>query len=251
MNAVTPSSASERTWKATSSRLCRFTTRAASGDRRDERCISSPNRVAAEALGVAADGAGVERLRRSARAMRVGERLRRRLVDEDAGLAGDDGFERAAAAERDDRPSAGLRLERDDAEVFFAGQQRHRRAPVQLANLVVGRRPRNSHVGAGAARSSAARSGPSPTIFSGTPASAAGVDRQVDALVGDQRRHDEREPLGRGRRPGGRTRCRRADTPQSARDYSIGGSCPQHNERSRHSGPRGPPCRGPTAPAGP
>ena len=228
MNAVTPSSASETTWNATSSRLCRFTMPPAP---RSCAAISSPNRARLNRSAWRADGAGVERARSSACAMPSANASRRRLVDEDAGLAGDDRFERAAAAERDDRPSARLRLERDDAEVLFAGQQRDRRAPVQLADLLVGaaseklrrrarRRARARRAPGRRRRSSAAR----------RPARQA-VDREVDALVGDQRRHDEREPLGSGRRPGGRTRCRRADTPQSPRDYSIGGSCPQHNER--------------------
>ena len=146
--------------------------------------------------------------------------------------SGDDGFERAAAAERDDRPAAGLRFERHDAEVFFAGQQHDRRAAVQRReSLRPTARPRNSHVAVRRRARARARSGPSPTIFSGTPRQAAGVDGEVDPLVGDQRRHDERESLGRGVVRDEKSRCRRADTPQSPRDYSIGGSCPQHNER--------------------
>ena len=62
--------------------------------------------------------------------------LRRRL-DEHAGFAVDDGLERAAAAERDHRPAAGLRLERHDAEVLLAGQQRGDRRAVEIANLFV------------------------------------------------------------------------------------------------------------------
>ena len=146
MNAVTPSIASETTWKVTSSRLWRFTMRAGSGDR-------APPSRRRTARGRSARRAGGWRPRRTRRSIAsrdaVGERLGRRLVDEDAGLAGDDGFERAAAAERDDRPSARLRFERHDAEVLFARQQRHRRAAVQLANLVVGAAAEKLHVGAG------------------------------------------------------------------------------------------------------
>ena len=39
------------------------------------------------------------------------------------------------------------------------------------------------------------------------------------------------------------------DTQRSTRDYSIGGSCPQHIESSRESGRRGRPSRRPTGPA--
>ena len=78
---------------------------------------------AAEALGVAADGGGVEPMRRARRRIAVGERRGRRLVDQHAGLARDDRLERAAPAERDHRAAARLRLDRHDAEVLFAGQQ--------------------------------------------------------------------------------------------------------------------------------
>ena len=160
-------------------------------------------------------------------------------------------FERAAAAQRDDRPAAGLGFERDDAEIFFARQQDDGGAAVEVADVVVGGAPEELRRAVREPASRAARSGPSPTIFSGTPRQPAGVDREVDALVGHQRGHDQSERLRiRGVRAG-RNRCRRADTPQSPRDYSIGGSCPQHNERSRHSGPPGPPCRGPTGPGAP
>ncbi len=124
------------------------------------------------------------------------------VVDEEAGLAGHDGLERAAAAERDHRTAARLRLERHDAEVFFAGQQGHRRAPVERRESrrpAGGRETRTCAPDAAASRSSAARSGPSPAIFSGTPASAAGVNRDIDTFVGDECRHDQREPLGWGR----------------------------------------------------
>ena len=59
--------------------------------------------------------------------MRVGERLGVALVDEHAGHAGD-ARSRAAPprAERDDRPAARHRFDRDDAEVFLAGQQERR-----------------------------------------------------------------------------------------------------------------------------
>ena len=58
----------------------------------------------------------------------------------------------------------------------------------------------------------------------------AGVDREVDPLVGHQRGHDQEVCRGDGRVGREETRCRRADTRRSPRDYSIGGSCPQHSE---------------------
>ena len=48
------------------------------------------------------------------------------FVHEQAGLPGNDGFERAAASERDHRPPASLGLEGDDAEILLAGEQDNR-----------------------------------------------------------------------------------------------------------------------------
>ena len=91
---------------------------------------------AAELFGVAADDGRVEAPLDGLRD-RVRERLRRRLVDQKAGFAGDYGFERTTAGERDDRPSARLCLERRDPEVLFTGQQRDGRASIQFTNFVV------------------------------------------------------------------------------------------------------------------
>src|SRR6516162_10172955 len=90
----------------------------------------------AECLGVLADSPSVERMADGA-TDGVGERLRRRLVDEPAGLLGHYRFTRAAASERDHRPSARLRLERHDPEILLAGQQGDARAAVRLAELLV------------------------------------------------------------------------------------------------------------------
>ena len=68
------------------------------------------------------------------------------FVDEDAGFAGDDGFERAAAGVGDDRPAARLRLERHDAEVLLARQQHDGGAAIQIANLVVAAAAEKRHV---------------------------------------------------------------------------------------------------------
>ena len=167
---------------------------------RSSALISSPKRARPNRSACRRMAAGSNAVSMAARD-RVGKRLGAGVVDEEAGLAVHDRLERAAAAERDHRPAARLRFERHDAEVFFAGQQHDRRAPVQRRASRRRTRGRETRTVAGAARRvrARARSGPSPTIFSGTPASAAGVNGDVDALVGHERRHDEREPLGRGR----------------------------------------------------
>ena len=91
--------------------------------RRDERGHLVAEPLAAETFGMAADERGIESPgHRPADA--VGKRRRRRIVHEDARFVRDDGFERAAAGERNDGATAGLGFDRHDAEVFFAGQQR-------------------------------------------------------------------------------------------------------------------------------
>ena len=155
---------------------------------------------AAEAFGVAADGDAGRTARSTRAAMASAKAGGRRLVDEQAGLAGHDGFERAAAAERDDRPAAGLRLERHDAEVFFARQQRHGRAAIQLANLVVRLAAEKLDVAAVAGERSSARAlGAVADDLQRHAREPARVDGEVDAFVGDQRRHDQRISLGNGR----------------------------------------------------
>ena len=155
----------------------------------------------------------------------------RRLVDQKAGLAGDDRFERAAAAQRDDRPAARLRLERDDAEVLLARQQHDCGAPIQVADVVVRQAAEELGRPPPAARSSAGAFRAVADDRQRHPCEAARVDRQVDPFVWDKGRHDEREPLGASNRQDEKSQCRRADTRQWLRDYSIGGSSPQHNER--------------------
>ena len=57
---------------------------------------------------------------------------------EDAGLAVDDGLQRAARSERDDRRPARLRLARHNAEVLLPGQQERAAALVEGAQILVG-----------------------------------------------------------------------------------------------------------------
>ena len=159
--------------------------------------------LAAEPLGVAPDGRRSKR-RCIARGDRVGEGLGRRLVDEHPGLAVDDRFERAAAAERDDRPAARLRLERHDAEVLFAGQQHDRRAAVQVADRLRrtgGRGTDASPLGRDALERGALRA--VADNLQRHAGQRAGVDGELDALVGDERRHDERD-TARAATPSGR-----------------------------------------------
>ena len=151
----------------------------------------------------------------------------------------DDRLERAAAAQRDHRPAAGLRLDRHDAEVFLAGQHDSGRA----AGTARGSRrrygvPRNS-TGARRRASRRARRGRARRRRSQRHAGeAAGLDRDVDAFVGDQRGHDQHESLRARPSSGWKKSVSTGGYTTSPRDYSIGGSCPQHTENSPHSGPR-------------
>ena len=55
-------------------------------------------------------------------------------------------------AERNDGRAARLRLDRRDAEVFFAWKQHGGRASILIAHVLVGHRSEQLHVGAGARR---------------------------------------------------------------------------------------------------
>ena len=120
--------------------------------------------------------------------------------DEHAGLAVDDRFERAAAAERHHRPAAGLRLDRHDAEVFFARQQHGGRAcgsssrtasSVEPAEQLARRRPAASASSARAFRAVA------DDVERHAGAACAAVDGQIEAFVGHQGRHDRRKSASR------------------------------------------------------
>ncbi len=172
MKAARPSSASEMTWNATSRRLCRII---AAAPRRLRAPAPRSRRRTARGRNARRGGGSrpaSKRLRSSAARSASANAVGGRLVDEQAGLSWHDRLERAAAPQRHHRAAAGLRFERHDAEVLFAGQQHDtRRGDTARAPRSLARRPRNS-ARPRAARSSAARSGPSPTIFSGTPSQA-------------------------------------------------------------------------------
>ena len=126
---------------------------------------------------------------------RVGERVGRELRNEHARFAVLDRFDRAAAAERDDGTAARLRFERRDAEVLFAGQQRDRRAPVQFADLVVRSMAEKTDVPTGRAleRRTLGAVADDRQRHACAPACR---NRDVDALVRHERRHDERKSVG-------------------------------------------------------
>src|SRR4051794_14952715 len=133
VKATMPRIASETTWNATSSRLCLITGAHQAFDLLAEA-------FAAEALGVRANRGRIE----SPADRHIDRRCKRlgsRFVHQQTRLILNDRFRGAAAAERHDRPSARLRLERHDAEIFSARQQDARRPPVQLADVVVAPAP--------------------------------------------------------------------------------------------------------------
>ena len=136
---------------------------------RDERCDLVGERARPKPLGMRGGSRRIERRRSPRRAMPSANASAVGSLDQHAGLAVTTVSSAPPRAERDDRPAARLRLERDDAEVFFAGQQRRpprgdtareslRRAPAEELDVGARRRAR-----------ARPRSGPSPTILSGTP----------------------------------------------------------------------------------
>ena len=86
--------------------------------------------MAADACRVPRDSRGALQPRR--------ERINGGLIEEHAGLAVDHGVERAAAAKRHDGPATGLRLNWDDAKVFFTRQDGRDRGPIELTDFFVG-----------------------------------------------------------------------------------------------------------------
>ena len=106
-------------------------------------------------------------------------------VDQEPRLAVDDGFERTAPGQRDDRPAAGLRLDRDDPEILFAGQEHGGRAAIELTHGFIGRSAQKLHIGAG----QGFQPGPVAAFagdLQGHPGGAGRVDGDVEAFVGDE-----------------------------------------------------------------
>ena len=154
MNAITPSSASETTWKATSRRLCRLTMRGV----RSSRMASSMSRChlvaeprAAEPLGVPADGAGVEPAIAARRAIAVGERLgvgsSTRTPVSPATTVSSAPPRPSATTGRPHACASSGTMPKSSSP----GSSDDRRAPVQLADLVVRDAAEELHVGAGGA----------------------------------------------------------------------------------------------------
>ncbi len=111
-------------------------------------------------------------------------------MTEHAGHAVAHGLHRAAAGQCDHGASAGLGLDRDDAEVFLAGQHDGRGATIQRRGLVVALMSKEFDLGAGGVRFETSRARvPAPTISEGQARQAGGVDRHVDSFVWHQCRH--------------------------------------------------------------
>src|SRR5436190_8277789 len=131
-NARIPSSASEMTYNATSNRLYRLSMRKAFDSRLDRsrehraielrRVVANKNRIEADLACACQAG---------------GECLRRRLAHEHAGDAVDDGLERSAPPESNHGPSAGLRFDRRDAEILFAGKEHGGGSSIKTADLFI------------------------------------------------------------------------------------------------------------------
>ena len=97
----------------------------------------------------------------------------------------------AAASERHDRAAAGLCLDRHHAEVFDAGQERRLRTAGTAHGFPRSTAIRGTSTSDPANAWRRARSGPVPTMVSGAPSAATGIDGDVQAFVGHQRRDDQ------------------------------------------------------------
>ena len=182
----------------------------------------------AEAFGVAADNVRVEPPPRQGR-KRVGKRLGSRLRHEHAGHAVAHGFEGAPAGQCDHRAAAGLGLDRDDAEVFFARQHDGRGATIQVADLVVGLVAQKLDRRVGGMRRAGDRA-PAPRRRCGGAGRRGGRRQSPGRFV--CRAPGQTQSAGNlpgPVHPAGRTRCPRAGTRRPTDDYSIGGFGPQHN----------------------
>ena len=160
----------------------------------------------------------------------VGERLGRRLAHQNAGLARHDGLARAATPVHHDRPSAGLRLSGTMPKSSSPGNSVTPRARVELAQLVIGNPAEERHRGAGQTlepRPIGAVAG-NRERDAGDPA---GLDGHFNPFVRDQRRDDQGGAFGDLRSGTEEVAVDRRVYHYRHRDYSIGRSCPQHNER--------------------
>jgi hypothetical protein len=130
-------------------------------------------------------------------ANRRGERPRRRLVDQDARFTRHDRLDGAAPAEGDDRTSTRLRLDRHDAEVFLAGHQDQCGPIVLVANPVVGEAAEERHIAGGFGRQALEPRPVRPLADDRerNAGEAAGVDGNLEALVRNERRHDQTAAL--------------------------------------------------------
>ena len=238
MKADTPSIESLRTWNVTSNRLYRFTMRRLRGVpssvSRTTASISAANRARPNRSAWRRIGGRIERgdrWRGGRRRQTPRGRPRRRGVRFPPATTVSSAPPRAYATTG--RPhacaSSGTMPKSSSPGSITTAARRYssrtsslRAASEKLTSCSLSSRAR---------RSSLPRSGPSPTIFSGTPAMPAGVNGEIEPLIGHERRHDQAHTARERPRRDGKNQCRPADTPQSPRDYSIGGSCPQHNER--------------------
>ena len=89
-----------------------------------------------ELFGVFTDGGDIEFLLNGL-CYGIAEGFCGQLVDQQTGFSLTYGFERAAAAQRHNRPAARLGFERDDAKILLARQEDDGRASVQHSNFII------------------------------------------------------------------------------------------------------------------
>lgn len=112
------------------------------------------------------------------------------FFEKDGGLVGDERFHGAAAFVGDDGSATGLSFERDDAEVFFAGEKKVAAAAVVVADDVVGLPAEKLDVGSGDGFEFGGF-GADTNDDEGSFGVGVGLNDEVDAFVGNKGRDDE------------------------------------------------------------
>jgi len=125
----------------------------------------------------------------------VGECGRGGVLNEEACFFGDDRLECSASRIGDNRPATRLGFEGHDTEILLAGQQDHARTLVEGSNLVIRTPAQEFDVGARLSLEAGAI-GPGADNLQWHVGKPAGVNGQINAFIGDERRHHKSISLG-------------------------------------------------------
>ena len=126
----------------------------------------------------------------------LGQRRCSRLAKEETAHALYDRIERAACRVGDDRPAGCHGLDRSDAEIVFAGKNERAAASAVLIGLGVVKPSHKSNVGTSHGLKLCALASVAD-YHERQPEAVERLHRQVDALIRNQARHDQKEIIRR------------------------------------------------------